>query len=298
MARFLLLMNFEKRYSAGLSHAMFRFFENKIIWITGASSGIGEALAYEFSKQDAKLILSSRNETELNRVKHTCSGSPDNIFVLPMDLMHMEEIESKATQAIAKWGGIDYLIHNAGIAARDLVAKTEMAVFRQVMETNYFGPVALTKAVLPTMLAAKKGQFIIVSSLSAKFGVPRLSAYAGSKHAVHGFFESLRTETRKEGIGVSFIIPGFIDTSILKNAVDGAGKVSGKNLTVNEKGMSPEQCAIKMVLAIEKGKQEVLIGKSEKLSVYMHRFFPGAFNVLMASHPLRKLRKTFPWLIK
>jgi short-subunit dehydrogenase len=270
------------------------FFENKIVWITGASSGIGEALAYEFSKQNAKLILSSRNGDELNRVRDNCSNSRDNIFVLSLDLTQAGDIETGAVRAIQKWGGIDYLIHNAGIAARDLVEKTDMPVFRQVMETNYFGPVALTKAVLPYMLQAQKGDFVIISSLSAKFGVPKLSAYAGSKHALHGFFESLRAEVRKEGIGVSFVIPGFINTPILKKAVDGRGNVTGKNLDVNEKGMSTEECARKMIRAIKKGKQEALVGRSEKLSVYFHRFFPGIFNQIIASHPLRRLRRAFP----
>jgi len=268
------------------------------VWITGASSGIGESLAYEFSRQGAKLIISSRDEVELDRVKNNCSHSSENIFTLPFNLNNQQDIESKAILAISKWGGIDYLIHNAGIAARDLVENTDMSVFRMVMEINYFGPVALTKAVLPSMLLAKKGHFIVVSSLSGKFGVPKLSAYAGSKHALHGFFESLRTEIGKAGITISFIIPGFINTPILMKAIDGKGNVTGRNLAVNEKGMSSEECAIKMVRAIKRGKQETLIGGSEKLSVYFHRFFPGTFNLVMANHPLKRLRQTFAVFFK
>lgn len=274
------------------------YFRDKIVWITGASSGIGESLAYEFSRQGAKLIISSRDAVELNRVKENCSSSSENIFPLPFDLTDQPDIECKAIMALNKWGGIDYLIHNAGIAARDLVENTEMAVFRLVMDINYFGPVALTKAVLPSMLKAKNGHFVVVSSLSGKFGVPKLSAYAGSKHALHGFFESLRTEVGKAGINISFIIPGFINTPILRKGIDGKGNITGKNLAVNEKGMSSDECAMKMVRAIKKGKQETLIGGSEKLSVYLYRFFPGAFNLVMASHPLRKLRNTFPGFFK
>jgi short-subunit dehydrogenase len=268
------------------------FFKDKVVWITGASSGIGESLVYEFSRQGAKLIISSRDEMELNRVKKNCVSSED-IFVLPVDLTRQADIEIKAGLVLDKWGGIDYLIHNAGMAARDLVVNTDMSVFRLVMDTNYFGPVALTKAVLPSMLHAKKGHVVVVSSLSGKFGVPKLSAYAGSKHALHGFFESLRAEIGKTGISISFIIPGFINTPILTRAIDGKGTVTGKNLAVNEKGMSAEECAVKMIRAIEKGRQETLIGGSEKLSVYFHRFFPGTFNRVMASHPLRKLRNIF-----
>ena len=273
---------------------MSNFFKDKIVWITGASSGIGEALAYEFSKQGARLIISSRDEVELNQVKANCSNSPENIFVLPFNLADQPDIESKAILALNKWGGIDYLIHNAGIAARDFVENTDMSVFRLVMETNYFGPIALTKAILPSMLQAKKGHIVVVSSLSGKFGVPKLSAYAGSKHALHGFFESLRTEISKSGLTISIVIPGFINTPILKKAINGKGIITGKNLAVNEKGMSSEECAIKMVKAIRKGKQETLIGGTEKLSVYFHRFLPGTFNLIIASHPLRKLRNAFP----
>src|SRR5580704_1753067 len=203
------------------------FFKDKIVWITGASSGIGESLSYEFSRQGAKLIISSRDEVELNRVKNNCGNLSENIFPLPFNLNNQSDVESKAILALNKWGRIDYLIHNAGIAARDLVENMDMSVFRMVMDTNYFGPVALTKAVLPSMLLAKKGHFVIVSSLSGKFGVPKLSAYAGSKHALHGFFESLRAEIGKKGITISFIIPGFINTSILKKAIDGKGNVTG-----------------------------------------------------------------------
>jgi short-subunit dehydrogenase len=274
------------------------FFKDKIIWITGASSGIGEALVYEFSKQEAKLIISSRDELALDRVKRNCSNASEDVFILPFDLTDQPDIEAKTILALNKWGSVDYLILNAGIAARDFAENTDMSVFRMVMDTNYFGPVALTKAVLPSMLLGKKGHIIVVSSLSGKFGVPKLSAYAGSKHALHGFFESLRMEIRKTGVTISIIIPGFINTPILMKAMDGSGNISGKNLSVNEKGMSPEECASRMVKAIRKGKQETLIGGSESLSVYFHRFFPGTFNLVMASHPLKRIRNALPRFFK
>jgi short-subunit dehydrogenase len=138
----------------------------------------------------------------------------------------------------------------------------------------------------------------VVSSLSAKFGVPKLSAYAAAKHAAVGFFESLRTEVRKDGIRVCFIIPGFVNTSILQKAVDGNGEVTGKNLAVNEKGISPGLCAMKMVRAIKKGRQETLIGRSERWSVYLHRFFPGMFHLMIANHPIRKLQRALSFFAK
>lgn len=277
---------------------MLGVFTDKIVWITGASSGIGEALSYEFSKEGAKLILSAVNEDKLKLVKSKCPESHENIFVLPMDISNTSDIKSKSGLALQKWGKIDYMVHNAGIAARDLVNQTDMMVFRKIMEVNYFGTVALTKVVLPAMLQAKSGHFVVVCSLSAKYGVPKLSAYAGSKHALLGFFESLRTEVRKMGIGVTIIIPGFINTPILLKAIDGQGNVTGRNLSVNEKGMSPEQCAILIVRAVKKRKQEALIGRTEIWSVYIHRFFPLIFNKIIASHPMKKLRHTFPWLFR
>ena len=277
---------------------MVKSFHQQVVWITGASSGIGEALAYAFAAAQARIIISSRNVAELDRVKQQCKAQPDNILLLPLDLTDTEDIALKAAQGLTKWGRIDCLIHNAGIAARDTVDRTDMEVFRRVMETNYFGPVALTKAVLPSMLLAGKGQLVVVGSLSSKFGVPKLAAYAASKQALQGFFESLRTEVRKRGIAVTFVIPGFINTPILLKAIDGQGKVMGRNLAVNEKGMSSEQCATLILRAIAKGKQEAFIGGSETWSVYLHRFFPAAFNKAIASHPIRRLRKLLPWLFK
>jgi dehydrogenase/reductase SDR family member 7B len=270
-------------------------FDHQVVWITGASSGIGEALAYAFSGLGALLIISARSEAELNRVKENCNGVQETIFVLPLDLNKATTITAKAETALNRWGRIDCLVHNAGIASRALVQDMEMNIYRTVMETNYFGPVALTKAVLPSMLRSKKGQFVVISSLSGKYGVPRLSAYAASKHALHGFFESLRTEVAGQGIFITIVIPGFINTQIIKNSVDGQGTVTGRNLEVNEKGMSPQECARRIIRAIAKRKQEALIGGSEVWSVYLNRFFPQQFNKLMGQHPIKKLKRLLFW---
>lgn len=270
-------------------------FDHQVVWITGASSGIGEMLAYAFSRMGTLIIISSRHEKDLQRVKENCQGPAENILVLPLDLTDTITIEPKAAMALNHWGKIDYLVHNAGIASRALVQDTEMKIFRMVMETNYFGPIALTKAILPSMLQARKGHFVVVSSLSGKYGVPRLSAYAASKHALHGFFESLRTEVSAQGIRITLVIPGFINTQIIKKSVDGQGNIPGKNLEVNEKGMLPQQCAQKIIRAIEKGKQEAIIGGTETWSVYLNRFFPQQFNTVMARHPVKKLKKMLSW---
>lgn len=271
------------------------FFNQKVVWITGASSGIGEALAYAFSESGALIIISSRQEEDLNRVKQNCQAPPQNIFLLPLDLNDTEGIELKVQSALSRWGRIDYLIHNAGIACRALVKDTEMKIFRLIMETNYFGPVALTRAILPAMIQAGKGHIVAVSSLSGKYGLPKLSAYSASKHALHGFFDSLRTELIDTGISITIVIPGLINTQIIQRAVDGQGQVAGKNLEVNERGMPPVQCARKIIRAIQKGKQEAVIGGLETWSIYLNRYFPQQFNKLMARHPIKRLKKILFW---
>ncbi len=266
-------------------------FNGQVVWITGASSGIGEALVYAFAERGAQLIISSRNKPDLEKVKSNCKVPAEKILVLAFDLSEPETIAAKSREAMAACGRIDYLIHNAGIASRSLVQETDMKVFRMVMETNYFGTVAITRAVLPSMLVNKKGHFVVISSLSGKFGVPKLSAYAASKHALHGFFDSLRTEVQDQGVDISIIIPGFINTQIITRSVDGHGNIRGRNLDINEKGMSAEHCAQKIIAAVEKKKQEVVIGGSEIWSVYINRYFPRGFNRLMGRHPIKNLKK-------
>src|SRR5262249_46976314 len=151
-------------------------FENKIVWITGASSGIGEALAYAFSREGAKLILSGRREAELERVKRICAGVPENVFVLPLDLTQFETFGEKTKQAEARFGRVDILVNNGGISHRSLVAETLLEVDLAVMNTNYFGSIALTKAVLPAMLARRSGHIVVISSLMGYLDTPLRSA--------------------------------------------------------------------------------------------------------------------------
>ena len=265
-------------------------FQNKVVWLTGASSGIGEALAYALSGQHCKLILSSRNSAQLERVKRCCENGGENIFIHPLDLTRTSELKLKALEAWDYFGRIDYFIHNAGIAVRDLAVNTKPEIDREVMETNYFGAVMLTKSILPAMLERKSGHIVAISSLSGKYGVPRLSAYAASKHALHGFFDSLRTEVAFMNLKVSIIVPGFINTPIASHALDGNGNSYNKNIRVNDTGINADVCAEKIMEAISKEKQEALIGGKEMLSVYLNRFFPKLFSRIIRNHPVRRLR--------
>lgn len=254
---------------------------DKVIWITGASSGIGEALAYELAKKGAKLILSARRRDELNRVKGNCiaSSQPD-VRVLALDLAKPEMHKLSTEAAIQLFGHVDILINNGGISQRSFAKDTLIDVDRRLMEVNFFGAVSLTKNILPHFLQRKSGHIVAVSSVTGKFGTPYRSGYTASKHALHGFFDSLRAELWKDvkrAIAVTIICPGFIHTQLTMTAVTGDGSPLGKMDHGQYQGMPADVCAKKMIRAIEKRKNEVYIGGREVLGVYLKRFFPGIF---------------------
>jgi len=252
-------------------------YQNKIAWVTGASSGIGEAIVMELAKAGAKLVLSARRESELLRVKKAAGLTEENSMILPMDMSEAEIFSEKTKSVIQRFGQIDFLFQNAGISQRGSVKDTSIEIEKKVLEVNFWGVVALTKAVLPFMLQRKTGCFVITSSLVGKFGTPMRSAYSASKHALHGYFESLRAETWKENIQVTIVCPGYIQTNISVNAIREDGKAYGKMDENQAKGMKPVVCARKILSAVQKGKQEVLIGGKEILGVYLKRFFPSLF---------------------
>ena len=263
------------------------YFFNKIIWITGASSGIGKALAIALSKQQCKLILSSRNATSLELVKQACDY-PEEIKIIPLDLENHASLALKAAEAIKAFGKIDVLINNGGISQRSLAAETNIHVDKRIMDINYLGTVALTKAILPHFIEKKEGQFVSTTSIVGKIGTPLRSSYAASKHALHGFFDSLRAENHQNNITVTLLCPGFINTNISKNALIGNGLPQGKMDIATGNGMSPEHCAKLMLKAIKNKKEEVCIaGAKEKLGVFVKRIFPKLLSVL-----IRKLRVT------
>ena len=262
-------------------------FSNKVIWITGASSGIGKALAIELSQQNATLILSSRNKEALELVKNECK-KPDKVKIITLDLEDYTKLTPKVTEAISLFGRIDILVNNGGISQRSLVKDTQISVDKRLMDINYLGTVALTKAVLPHFINNKNGQFVATTSIVGKIGTPLRSSYAASKHALHGFFDSLRAENHLNNITVTLVCPGFVNTNVSKNALTGNGSPQEKMDTATENGIQPERFAKLMVKAIRRKKEEVYIaGKKEKLAVYVKRFFPKLLSVM-----IRKLSVT------
>jgi len=251
-------------------------FQNQVAWITGASSGIGEALAYALSRRGARLVLSARRVDELERVRQGCTH-PDQHLALPLDLTNFDA-ESATRQVLDQVGEIDLVVHCGGVSQRATVAETTMEVQRRIMEINYFGAVALTRAVLPTMIARKSGHLVVISSLSGKISTPRRSAYAASKQALHGFFDALRAEVYNEGIRVTIICPGYVKTDLSRHALTGSGGVHGQMDPTQAKGMAPEKLAIRILQAIERKEDEVVVGGKEVLAVYLKQFWPGLYN--------------------
>lgn len=255
-------------------------FQNQRIWITGASSGIGEALALVLHQTGAKLILSARRADELKRVQDQCGGEA-SARILPLDVTQASELPEKARLALKMFGGIDVLINNAGVSQRSLVKDTEMEVYRRLMDVNFFGAVALTKAVLPSMIENKAGRIVVISSLVGKFGTPLRSGYAASKHALHGFFDSLRAEVSSYGIKVLLVCPGYIRTDVSLNALRGDGSLHAKMDSGQANGMSADQCARQILKGILRDKEEIYVGKKDKYVVYVKRFFPGVFSKMV-----------------
>ncbi len=249
--------------------------KNKVCWITGASSGIGEGIAKELSKEGAKIVLSARKVDELKRVQKELNLPDSETFVLPMDMLEAAKFPEKIEEVIKKFGKIDVLFHNAGISQRGLMRDTPAYVDRQVMELNFMSVIELTKAVLPQMFKQNSGYFVVTSSIAGKVGTPMRSAYCASKHALQGYFDALRAELWPQNIGVSIICPGYIKTNISFNAVGSNGEKFGKMDKNQEAGMSVEKCCSRIISAVKAEKREVYIGGKEKLAVYLKRFFPS-----------------------
>ncbi len=251
---------------------------NRLVWITGACSGIGEALSYELSRRGARLVLSSDRPDALRKTRRRCPR-PDDHVVQPLDLTEPDTLQAAADTVHDEVGPVDVLVNNAGIAQRGSADSTDMDVVRQVMEVNFFGTVQLTKAVLPRMQDRRAGHIAVVSSIAGKFGVPSLSAYSASKHALQGWFDSLRAEVHDDGIGVTLACPGFVQTNIASNMISTNGTDTVEK--VLEDGLSPPECATAIADAIDREKAEFYVGGWELINVYLKRFVPGLLRYLI-----------------
>ncbi len=244
----------------------------KVVWITGASSGIGEALAYELATKNCKLILSARNIKALETVKSKCSTA--KVVILPFDLVDFDNARNHVEKAIAAYGKIDILVNNGGVSQRSLIIETDFEVDKKLIEVDYLGTIAVTKTLLPHFIKNHKGHFVTITSLMGKFGSPYRSGYCGAKHALHGFFDVLRMEHQKDNISVTLVCPGFIQTNVAKNALTADGSKQNLDDAATQNGMLTSVFVKKFVRAVESEKFESYIGGKEVLGVYLKRFFP------------------------
>lgn len=259
--------------------------ENKTIWITGASSGIGEALAYALSERDCKLILSSRKKDALEKVQKQCAH-PGNVKIVPLDVSDFDMLPEKAIVARAAFGDIDILINNAGISQRSFIIDTNLEVYKRIMDVDFFGAVTLSKAVLPHFVERRKGHFVTISSLMGKFSSPQRSGYCAAKHALHGFFDALRMEHDAHNINVTLVCPGFVRTNVAKNALKGDGSPKNEESESIANGIPVAVAAQKIIRAIDRKKLEVYMGKREVLGVYLKRFFPGLLHRIVSKRKI------------
>ena len=262
------------------------FYDNKTIWITGASSGIGKALAIYLSQFSCNLVLSARREEVLKEVRMECNN-PEQVKVLAFDLKDCVHFPDLVDQAIKKFGKVDIMVLNGGISQRSALLETDLEVDKQLIEIDYLSNVALSKALLPHFIQNQSGHFAVVTSLMGKFSSPYRSSYCGAKHALHGFFNALRLEHYQDNVKVTLVGPGFVNTNIARNALTEDGSLQGHQDKKTEQGMSPQVFAKKMAKAIKKGKFEVYIGGFEKIGVLVSRLSPKLIHTMVKNMQVR-----------
>ncbi len=252
-------------------------FTGKVAWITGASSGIGESLVYEFIRRGATVVASSNDIPGLERVKTACADKSSSVHCVPFDLAETNGIGEIVSRQFTERGSIDFLLNIGGISQRARIDETPMWLDRKIFEINYFGTIALTKAVLPYMIKQGSGHVLATSSISGRFGFPLRSAYSASKQALHGFFETLYLENKMFNIKSSVIIPGRVRTSISLHALNSEGKEHGKLDDGQAKGIPPERAAEIIIRGMIRNKREILVGKGELIMLHIRRYLPWLF---------------------
>ncbi|KAM9293906.1 dehydrogenase/reductase SDR family member 7-like [Gastrophryne carolinensis] len=251
-----------------------------VIWVTGASSGIGEELCYQLARLGAQLVLSARREAELLRVKKKCleisSLEEKDILIVPLDLTNMSGHKPATDKVLEYFGRIDILVNNGGRSQRSLFEGTDLEVYRGLMELNYLGTISLTKQVLPHLMERKKGKIVTISSVTGFIGVPLGTGYAASKHALQGFFNSLRIELGcYPNITVTNICPGPVQSNIVENAYSGKGDQSLESAGDQSYKMPTERCARLILITVANDLKESWISDQPFLFIsYLWQYAP------------------------
>lgn len=255
-------------------------FSNKVVWITGASSGIGKEMALQIAVHKPTLILSARSQSSLQEVAKLCTEKGASAEVILLDLSNQDSVAKAVKHVLKNYPKIDFLVHNGGVSSRSLVYETPIEVDRKLMEINYFGTMMLTKLLLPRFMEQKSGHIVVTTSIAGVFGFPLRSAYCASKHALHGYFDTLRAELVDYNIDVTIVCPGRIHTDISKHALDKDGNATGKMDEGQKKGMAVDRCVKQVLSATLKKKKEIYVGNEEILMVYFKRYAPSIYYKL------------------
>lgn len=255
------------------------------VWITGASSGIGRAMAEAYARAGARLVLSARRRAALEAVRDGCPY-PEEIRIVTLDQDDVDGAAASAREAMAVFGGLDVIVLNGGLSQRSLAMDTAVSVDERLMRVNYLANVAMTKAILPSLVAQSSARIAVVSSLVGVIGSPYRSGYAASKHALHGFYDSLRAEL-PEHVGVTMLCPGFVKTDVSVNALTGDGSPLGAMDDAQAQGLSADRFAEQAIAAIAAGRREVYIAGAERRAILLHRFLPGLFARMLRRAKVR-----------
>lgn len=256
------------------------YYQGKTIWITGASSGIGEEIAYQTSAMGARLIISARRESELARVKINCTGAKD-VMIVPLDLADEQSVRSACATVFSKVKNVDILFNNGGISQRATTMETSQDVVRKIFEVNFFSNVLLAQLVAERMIENKAGHIVVTSSLMGKWGFYLRSTYAATKHALHGFYDSMRMEIEKDNVFITLLTPGFVNTNVSKNALNEKGISTGEMDNNQAQGMSAEECVRIILKGVAAKKFEVAAGGKELMGLKLRRFFPMLFEKIL-----------------
>lgn len=251
--------------------------ESKNIWITGASSGIGEALALQLATPGTTIILSGLDKNQLEPVAVKCKKKGATVQIIPFDLTKEDEITEAVNKIQTFVSKIDILANVGGIGQRSLIIETPDVVSRKIMETDFWGHATLSAKILPFMVKTGGGTIVVMSSLSGLFGFPQRSMYCAAKHALHGFFETLRLEHHKDNIKVLMVCPGRVKTNFSYGALTSTGDAHGRMDKGQANGVSVEYAAAKIDKAIKKNKKQILIGNKELIMAYLKRYMPWLF---------------------
>lgn len=254
--------------------------ENKVVIITGASSGIGKALAFEFGRQGAKIVLTGRNAQNLQEVStELASQAIDNLPIVA-DVAVETDCKQVIEKTIAKYSKIDILINNAGISMRALFAELDLEVIKQVMDINFYGTVYMTKYALPYLITSK-GSIVGVSSIAGYKGLPGRTGYSASKFAMQGFLEALRIELLPQKVHVLVACPGFTQSNIRKVALNKEGNAQGESPRDEGKMMTSEEVATHIFKAVKKRKRDLVLTRQGKLTVFLNKWFPAFIDKMV-----------------